>query len=185
MFVNFWGYQQKVFIPQIVGACGSEVINSQNAEYVIGRIRQEQIADSSVTLVLIGRCTHSRRHVDWEIKASLRQGMDYKPNGLLGIVLPSLGNSAHLPPRFAENWDASDNCYARFRSAPSSAEDLARWIKDAYLARENRAHLIKNSADIMKYNSQCLVCKETHSLRNTKQPRTRPYLWDGAHAVDC
>ncbi|HTU48280.1 MAG TPA: hypothetical protein VMF91_24690 [Bryobacteraceae bacterium] len=44
-FVNYWGLQQKVFIPQIVGACGSEVINSQNAQYVIGKIRQEQIAD--------------------------------------------------------------------------------------------------------------------------------------------
>ena len=98
-FVNTWGYLREVFIPHMVEACGNEVINSQNAECVIGRIRREQIADSTVTMLLLGSCTRSRRHVDWEIKASLRQGEDRKPNGLLGIVLPCQGNWPLLPER--------------------------------------------------------------------------------------
>jgi hypothetical protein len=123
-------------------------------------------------MVLIGNCTHSRRHVDWEIKASLRQGADCKPNGLLGILLPSKGNSAYLPPRFAANYNAEQNCYARYRRAPDSTSDLARWIEDAYSARGTRSGLIKNSRDMMGHNSACLVCKETHSLRSNK-PRYR------------
>jgi len=157
-FVNYWGYQQKVFIPQIVGACGNDVINSQNAEYVISKIRQEQIADSTVTLVLVGKCTHSRRHVDWEIKASLRQGEECKPNGLLGVILPHMGKVAHLPPRFQKNWNASHTGYARYWIAPTSADQFAGWIEDAYFARTNRAQLIINSADMMGYNSKCLEC---------------------------
>ena len=169
-FVNTWGYLYELFIPSIVGACGNEVINSENAEYVIGRIRREQIADSTVTMLLLGSCTHSRRHVDWEIKASLWQGEDCKPNGLLGIVLPSQGNWPHLPERFAQNWNTSGNCYARYYSAPTSAYDLAWWIEDAYFARENRAQLIENSAEIMGYNIRCRICNVAHSLRNTNPP---------------
>ena len=168
-FVDFWGTAQGVFIPRIVGACGGEIINSQNAEYVIAKIRHEQISDSTVTMVLVGSCTHSRRHVDWEIKASLRQGADSKPNGLVGIVLPSKGSRAHLPQRFLANWSGSDACYASYHSAPTSALQLSNWIEDAYQARESRAKLIKNSSEMMAYNSRCLVCNETHSLR----PRLR------------
>jgi hypothetical protein len=164
-FVMRWGYLQNVFIPRIVGACGNEAINSQNAEYVIGKIRREQIADSTVTLLMLGSCTHSRRHVDWEIKASLRQGEDSKPNGLIGILLPSQGGQAHLPDRFQQNWNSLGNCYASYHCAPSSASELAWWIEDAYFGRESRAHMIKNSAEMMGYNSRCRVCNVTHSLR--------------------
>lgn len=167
-FVHYWGKDQKVFIPQIVGACGNDVIDSNNAEYVIGRIRREQIADSSVTMVLVGKCTHSRRHVDWEIKASLRQGDDRKPNGLIGVLLPSQGDRAHLPPRFEQNWNRSNNCYARYYGAPNSADTLAWWIEDAFFARENRPRLISNSSEMMKYNSECKVCKVTHSRREKR-----------------
>jgi hypothetical protein len=169
LFVNHWANNQSVFIPRIVGACGNETIDSQNAEYVIGKIRRDQIADSTVTMVLLGRCTHSRRHVDWEIKASLRQGEDCRPNGLLGILLPSQGNKCNLPPRFDANYNATEPGYARYYSHPTSASDLQQWIEDAYSARNTRDGLIQNSADMMRYNARCMICNETHSLR----PRPR------------
>ncbi len=118
--------------------------------------------DSTVTIVLIGKCTHGRRYVDWEIKTSLQRG-DYVPNGLLGILLPSRGNSDYLPSRFRDNWQRGEfDCYARYRAYPTSAQQLADWIEDAYNARTTRAHLIQNKADMMKYNSKCLVCGITH-----------------------
>src|SRR5262245_44111488 len=86
-FISRWS---QVFIPKIVGAYGQDIINSTNTEYVIGKIRQEYLADSTVTIVLLGSCTHSRRYVDWELKASLRQGDSFTPNGLIGILLPGL-----------------------------------------------------------------------------------------------
>jgi hypothetical protein len=36
---------QNVFIPQIIGAHGEDLINSDDAEYVIGQIRREYVAD--------------------------------------------------------------------------------------------------------------------------------------------
>jgi len=152
-----------VFIPKVLGANDNDdFIDSANTDYVMQRIREKYLGDSTVTIVLIGSCTHSRRYVDWEIKSSLRRGQ-YTPNGLLGILLPSQGKSAHLPPRFKENWEKGEiNCYARYRAYPSFAQQLADWIEDAYQARTSRAHLIQNSQDMMKYNSKCKVCGETH-----------------------
>ena len=36
------------------------------------RIRDDYIADATVTVVLIGPCTWQRKHVDWEISSRLR-----------------------------------------------------------------------------------------------------------------
>jgi hypothetical protein len=163
-FVYRWTQQDRVFIPKAVGvAFGDDLIDSDDSDYVIGRIRRDYLSDSTITLVLIGRCTHSRRFVDWEIKASLRQGQNYTPNGLLGILLPSAGGSAYLPPRFAANWNSQErDCYARFRNAPGSAQELGNWLEDAFDARTRRAQFISNSADIMKYNAVCKVHNITH-----------------------
>ena len=152
-----------VFIPKVLGANDNDdFINSTNTDYVMQRIREKYLGDSTVTIVLIGSCTHSRRYVDWEIKSSLRQGQ-CTPNGLIGILLPSQGNSAHLPPRMKANWAKGESdCYARYRSYPCSKEELSIWIEDAYQARTSRAHLIQNSQDMMKYNGVCKICGVTH-----------------------
>ena len=162
-FVYRWTQQDRVFISKTVGtAFGNDLINSDRADYVISRIRTDYLADSTITLVLIGSCTHSRRFIDWEIKASLRQGETYTPNGLLGILLPPLA-SAHLPPRFAANWNRQElNCYARYRPAPTSAQQLRDWLEDAYEARTSRARFISNSNEMMGYNARCIVCGVTH-----------------------
>lgn len=152
-----------VFIPKVLGANDNDdFINSTDTDYVMKRIREKYLEDSTVTIVLLGSCTHSRRYIDWEIKSSLRQGQ-YTPNGLLCILLPSQGNSAFLPPRMVANWTSDEaNCYARYRAYPESQSELSTWIEDAYQARTTRAHLIQNSQDMMKYNSKCKICGVTH-----------------------
>ena len=42
-FVDRWADQEKVFLPQIVGAFGRGIIKSDDAEYVIGRIRLKRL----------------------------------------------------------------------------------------------------------------------------------------------
>ena len=37
------------------------------------KIREDFIADSTVTIVLIGTETHARKHIDWEISYTLRE----------------------------------------------------------------------------------------------------------------
>ena len=53
------------------------------------RIRDDYIADATITVVLIGRCTWQRKHVDWEISASLIDTPHNDRCGLLGIRLPT------------------------------------------------------------------------------------------------
>ncbi|WP_178019613.1 TIR domain-containing protein [uncultured Paenibacillus sp.] len=162
-FIDRFANKEKVFIPYVLGANNNdEFIQSRNPEYVMTQIRKKYLQDTTVTIVLVGSCTHSRRYVDWEIKTSLRQG-EYTPNGLMGIILPSQGNSAYIPPRLEANWSSGhENCYARYWVYPDSAEQLGKWIEDAFKARTTRNHLIKNSQDMMGYNAKCKVCGVTH-----------------------
>ncbi|MCX5782008.1 MAG: TIR domain-containing protein [Elusimicrobia bacterium] len=163
-FLDQWAEKEKVFIPKGLGITDEDdFIDSDNPEYVMGQIRKKYLGDSTVTIVLIGSCTHSRRYVDWEIKTSLRKGESYTPNGLIGILLQLQMTGAHLPPRFHENWNKEHkDCYARYYFMPTTAEQLRNWIEDAYNAITTRNKLIKNDQDMMKYNSECKVCKITH-----------------------
>ncbi|OZQ77437.1 TIR domain-containing protein [Paenibacillus odorifer] len=162
-FIERFANREKVFIPYVLGAnSNDEFIQSRNPEYVMTQIRKKYLQDTTVTIALVGSCTHSRRYVDWEIKTSLRQG-EYIPNGLMGIILPSQGQAAYIPPRLEANWSPDNiNCYARYWVYPNSAEQLGAWIEDAYNARYSRNKMIKNSQDMMGYNAKCKVCNLTH-----------------------
>ncbi len=78
------------------------VIDSDNVDYVMQRIRDTYITGTSCTVVLIGGQTHERKYVDWEIKATLD-----KKHGLIGIVLPShkktIDGKVIVPDRFYDN----------------------------------------------------------------------------------
>ena len=58
-------------------------------ETIRQKIRDDFIADATVTIVLIGPCTWQRKHVDWEIGSSLRDTKKNSRCGLLGIWLPN------------------------------------------------------------------------------------------------
>jgi hypothetical protein len=134
-----------------------DIIDSADTDYVMGRIRKEFLHDSTVTIVLIGRCTWARRYVDWEIQASLRQGVATAPNGLLGIVLPSAANRPRAPERLGLNLQGSDGQagYARWYYYTWNPFELRGWIEDAYWARTSRAELILNPRDRFSYNRTC------------------------------
>ena len=64
--------------------------NSDNSdEYIKRLIREEKISDSSVVVVLVGKNTKKRKHVDWEISAALRKSVN-GCSALIGILLPSV-----------------------------------------------------------------------------------------------
>ena len=81
------------------------------------RIRDEHIADATVTIVLIGPCTWQRKHVDWEISASLIHRRNNPRCGMLGLLLPTHSdfrkkpanwNSRLIPQRLARNIGGED-----------------------------------------------------------------------------
>ncbi|GAB5489593.1 MAG: TIR domain-containing protein [Parasphingorhabdus sp.] len=155
-FVRDFDHSLDTFFSRGLGQeMTDEIINSQNTDYVMSRIRERFLKDSTVTIVLMGKCTWARRYIDWEIQSSLRQGQYSTPNGLLGIKLPGFGD---FPDRFRLNlssdWPRVD-CYARHMEYPNSTSDLIDAIEAAYGRRTTHNHLIENPRNRMVYNRQC------------------------------
>lgn len=71
-------------------------INSENEDYIMRKIREEYLSDSTVTIFLIGE--HSSEELGWdeqrfikrELQASLYNGEGNTRNGILGVVLPNM-----------------------------------------------------------------------------------------------
>ena len=159
-FVRSFDHEQDTFIARGLGREMSEdIINSTNTDYVMSRIRQLYLGDSTVTLVMLGKCTWARRYVDWEIQSSLRQGEATTPNGLLAIKLPSYSQGSKIfPDRLNKNLkqsDAQEDCYARWIEYPRTTDQLVNAIEAAYQRRTTHRKWIVNPRDRMSYNRQC------------------------------
>ena len=151
----------EVFIAKVLGVSDEDdFIDSTNTDYVLRRIREKYLTDSTVTLVMVGRCTWARKYVDWEIAATLRNDPNNKRSGLLGITLPSVASlSGRRPPqRLDINLPrGGGEAYARWIKYPSTKGGLRSSIEDAFQARNDsdRYRLIKNSAALFKNNRKC------------------------------
>ena len=105
-------------------------------------IRDNFIADATVTVVLIGRCTWQRKYVDWEIGSSLSHTLHNSRCGLLGILLPNHqdfnADKCHLsfiPPRLADNC-AGENSFAKIYDWIGDISAIKNYIHQAFLRRE-------------------------------------------------
>lgn len=156
-FVTTFADERHVFIARALGTeMDPTIINSDDTDYVMRRIRELYLQDSTVTLVLVGKCTWARRFVDWELQTSLRHGQTVTANGLLGIVLPSAGHP-EVPNRLDINLKGQNYAdgYGRYYVYPTRKDTLARYIDDAFQARRSRTNLIENPRDRFKNNRQC------------------------------
>lgn len=106
------------------------------AERVRQIIRDNYLRDTTVTIVLIGSETWKRKHVDWEIGASIRNTQYNSRSGLLGIFLPSHPdygrdkyNKCIIPPRLYDN----ANCgYAGLYDWNTNPAIVKGWIDHAF-----------------------------------------------------
>ncbi len=103
------------------------------------KIREKYLRDSTVTVVLIGAETWKRKHVDWEIGASIRQ-TEHKPrSGLLGILLPTYPTypsyfGCTIPPRLHDNIQCG---FARIYDWNTDPNSVQSWIHDAFERRDS------------------------------------------------
>ena len=149
-FVRAFDHVGEVFIVRRLGEVPDDIVDSSDTDYVMRRIREGFIADSTVTLVLAGACTWARRYVDWEIQASLRSPAGGLPNGLLGVRLPGF---SRWPERLLANLGTSG--YAGSIDYPSNPEVLRRAIEWAAARRTSHASSIVNPRDRFGYNKRC------------------------------
>lgn len=110
-----------------------------DVETIRQKIRDEYLRDSAVTVVLIGSETWKRRHVDWEIGASVRKTQDSPGSGLLGIILPTYPrnditqyNQYTIPPRLYDNIKCG---FASIYDWETDPFIVQKWIHDAFERR--------------------------------------------------
>lgn len=128
-------------------------INSPDRDYVMGEIRRKYLGASSVTIVMLGRCTWARQYIDWEIASSLRNTVNSKRSALLGIVLPSVARSTVVrPERFFENLLSN---YAKQYHYPSDGPALTAMLDTVLDIRERCPERAKNSSKLQRGNKPC------------------------------
>ena len=142
---------------------GDISVKGRPIEDILREIRENHIADATVTVVLIGRCTWRRRFVDWEIHASIRSTNANPRTGLLGIVVPchpeygEASKDEHLlPPRLADNLDGY-RPFARVYDWPKPFNPslVAGWIHKAF---KDRKVLLPNSSRDLFVNNRKGPC---------------------------
>jgi len=138
----------------------ADKIDSGDTDYVMRKIREDYLAGTTCTVVLIGKCTWARRYIDWEIAATLRNNKNNPRSGLIAVQLPSAVEDgwATLPPRLARNvirQDGDDIGYARFYTPPPSDGTLARWVDQAVERRDLIEPVAGSTSDLRINSSPC------------------------------
>lgn len=108
-------------------------------ETIRQKVRDEYLRDSTVTVVLIGTETWKRKHVDWEIGASIRSTQYNPRSGLLGIYLPTHPDYSRdkynryiCPPRLHFNVECN---FAKLYDWNTNPNTVQSWIHEAFERR--------------------------------------------------
>lgn len=96
----------------------NEPIDSENEEYIMRKIREDYLSDSTVTICLIG--TRSSENLGWdeqrfikrELQASLYHGEGNSKSGILGVVLPSMYDTVYTGSGICKTCGNSHNYVA-------------------------------------------------------------------------
>ncbi|MFO7823968.1 MAG: TIR domain-containing protein [Cyclobacterium sp.] len=156
-FVSYHHDRDQKYISKLRGVIREMKVADHSLKDDIGHFTDETIYKKvrskmrycSVTVVLIGERTGYRRWIDWEIWASLRgythpydPYKSFKPNGLLGIFLPTQSHS--IPDRLQDNLDSG---YAVSMKWKNLERDFESKVNYAYWNRTNVAYKIDNSRE--------------------------------------
>lgn len=148
-FTDYFCEKHDAFTPKVVGDDYDTTINSDDSDYIMRKIREDYLTDSTVTIVLIGKETAKRKYVDWEIASTIRNDQNNKRSGLIGIYLEGKSGS-EIPPRLQDNVDVG---YAKIYNYPSySPSTLEKWIDEAYEKRNDNSYTVDNTRPLFQRN---------------------------------
>ena len=158
VFISYYHADDQEYKDRLVQALDSKAIDKSVSpgdihdeglplDEIRRRIRDDHIADATVTIVLIGPCTWQRKHVDWEISASIIDRRNNQRCGLMGLLLPTHPdyqkrpanrNPRLIPPRLARNI-GGDDPFAVIYDWPNSglSKKVLPKIHTAYRRRNN------------------------------------------------
>ena len=154
VFVSYH-HEDEIYKKKFYKMLGSDIIDwsvkdgdidpNQKTDTTYQKIRDKFIAKATVTVVLVGKRTWQRKHVDWEIRSSLRDTKNNPRCGLLGILLPThddFGKDTYrdwlIPPRLANNCgDDNKKPFGVIYDWPEpwSTKQVREWIHEAFQRR--------------------------------------------------
>ena len=94
--MEFKKYIQENLAVDMIDKSLNEPIDSQDEDYIMRKIREDYLKDSTVTIHLIGsessenNYCQNQNYIKRELQASLSDTSAGKRNGILGVVLPSM-----------------------------------------------------------------------------------------------
>ncbi len=156
VFVSYHHDNDQWYREQFERICGDVIVSrsvdigdidpNANTEYVRQKIRDEYLRDSTVTVVLIGKQTWQRKHVDWEIYSSLRDTQKNPRSGLLGLLLPTYDfteprkySPYTVPPRLYDNLNKRNDGKKPFAAIylwSTNPSEIQQWIHEAFQRRD-------------------------------------------------
>lgn len=129
-FIEEFSEELEVFTDSSI----QRAADSKDVDY-LAQVCRDNIKNTSVTIVMVGKQTGGRKFVDWEILNTLT-----REHGLVGIKVPGLSDDeAWLPARLEDNIKSG---FSKWYVYPSSGEALKKIIDEAYEAEKS---LIDNS----------------------------------------
>lgn len=172
VFISYYHEDDQEYKNRLVQALGSKAIDKSVSagdihddnlplDEIRRRIRDDHIADATVTIVLIGPCTWQRKHIDWEISASIIDRRNNERCGLVGLLLPHHPDywkepedrdPRLIPQRLAENIGADVQFTAVYRwPRRRVARRIMPKIRRAFL-RKDEPPWPQNSLDLFAEN---------------------------------
>ena len=149
LFESIFG---SIYVSKSVGL--GDIESNLKTETIRRKIRDEFLRDSTVTVVLVGKETWKRKHVDWEISSSIRHTQYNPRSGLLGIILPThpdYGKDTYnphlIPPRLHDNKKCK---FAKIYDWSDNVNSVEEWIHNAFSIKDkinpdNSRELYKNN----------------------------------------
>ena len=88
-----FGESHSVFVDRSVDE--GDIPDEWTDQQIRRAIRDRYLRDSTVTIVLVGRETRRRKHIDWEIHSSMYDGSVNSRSGIVVINLPGVSDHFH------------------------------------------------------------------------------------------
>jgi hypothetical protein len=127
--------------------------DSEDPQYIMQSIRDNNIGGTSCTIVLVGAYTYGRKYVDWEIKGTLD-----KQHGLIGVWLPTAARDPKdgkilVPDRFFDNIQSGYAVWLSWQEITQGPDALKGYIEAALDTTQRPKRSIVNNRDMMRRNT--------------------------------
>lgn len=121
-----------------------DAINSDDEDYIMRKIRDEYLSDSTVTIHLIGLRSgenlgwEEQKYIKRELRASLYNGENNTRNGILGVVLPNMYN--HI---YKEKSNCL-TCNTKLQIVSITDEHVVKEFSRNYFIKNDKCHYSEN-----------------------------------------